>query len=235
LETVRSYIKKFREYPVIIKPCNASQGKGVSKVHNDGQLVVALDRARVFDSACMVQEYVSGIDYRILVFNNIVYFAYQRLPLNVVGDGSSTVSQLLEEKKNMLIEITQKKSISIDNEVIQEKLESEGLSFETVPPKDKRVILLDNANLSTGGEVIDVTHKLHDTYKELAVGIARDMNMVFCGVDFILQGNPEVYDERYKVIEVNAHPGVREFTRRSGIDEKHVEQLYSDILEHLAQ
>jgi D-alanine-D-alanine ligase-like ATP-grasp enzyme len=235
MATIRAYVDQNLTYPIIVKPCNASQGNGVTKVHGDEDLAAAVENVLQFDEACMAQEFVTGKDFRLLVFNGRMYFAYQRVPLSVVGDGGQTIQQLLHEKIELVRKQSGKKKLKIDERNIEKKLSKEGLSFSSVLDVGTRVLLLDNANLSTGGDIVDVTDSLHKSYKDIAINIAKDFNIGLCGVDFFIQGEPSEFSEDYKIIEVNAHPGVGEFARRSGIDITKVEDLYVDVLQYLSE
>ena len=233
VHAVQEYIQNNLSYPIIIKPVNASQGDGVQKIYSDSDIATAVENIFEYDEACMVQEFVSGSDYRLLVFDGKVRFAYRRTPLAVVGDGTSTIEQLVYEKQEAIRKIAKKKVLHIDLKIIATKLAHEDMTLDTVLEKDIEMVLLDNANLSTGGEVQNVTDSMHEKYKEVAQNVARDLGLVLAGVDLMIPGECNEYSDDYHIIEVNSHPSLGQFARRSGVDEKDIEDLYVDALQYM--
>jgi D-alanine-D-alanine ligase-like ATP-grasp enzyme len=156
--TAYTYAKQLG-FPVIVKPNSGSQGSGVALVRNKVEFYSAMRAIFKTDRIAVVQPFVEGNDYRIVVLDNKVISAYQRIPLSVVGDGKNTIKQLLDKKQKHFDQIGRDTQIKFDDVRIKNKLNRQKLDFNSIPKKDEIIYLLDNANLSTGGDSIDVTKK----------------------------------------------------------------------------
>ncbi|MCF7815713.1 MAG: cyanophycin synthetase [Candidatus Pacebacteria bacterium] len=219
--------------PVIVKPNSGSQGTDVALVHTKRAFYRAVRAVFKNDRIVLVQNPVFGKDYRIVVLDGDVISAYERIPLSVVGDGKRTVRELLLRKQRSFSRMGRDTQIVLDDPRIKEKLARDGCTFESVVAKGRKVFLLDNANLSSGGEAVDVTSVVHPTYRALAVSLTRDMGLRLCGVDLMICGDITEESKQYWVLEINAAPGLDHYSR-NGIDQqKIVEQLYSKVLKSL--
>lgn len=220
-------------FPVIVKPNSGSQGAGVSLVHNKREFYSAVRAIFKSDRIALVQRPVRGKDYRLVVLDEKVISAYERIPLNVVGDGRSTIENLLEEKERVFIASSRDTRINTDDPRIGIKLKHQGLSLESVPVKGQRVFLLDNANLSTGGDSRDVIGTVHQEFEQLAVRLTRDMGLRLCGVDIMVEGDISQKPSSYWILEVNAAPGLDHYAKIGKAQEKIVEDLYMQVLKHM--
>ena len=220
-------------FPVITKPNSGSQGSGVSLVHDDKELERALRAIWKKDRIAIVQSALRGKDYRIVVLDNKVISAYERIPLSVVGDGVSTIAQLLKYKQETFIAEKRDTQIKASDPRIKAKLAHQQKSFSTRPVQGERIFLLDNANLSTGGDSVDVTDTMHSEFKKIAVRLTKDMNLRLCGVDIMTDGSIENVPHKYWVIEINAAPGLDHYVKLGKPQEKIVEDLYMEVLKSL--
>ena len=220
-------------FPVIVKPNSGSQGTGVSLVHNKKEFYKASKGIFAGDRVMLVQEPVKGKDYRIVVLDKKIISAYERIPLNVIGDGKSTIKKLLKEKQKQFIASSRDTRIKVDDPRIAIKLKHQKFDFMTVPQRGETVYLLDNANLSTGGDSLDVTDKIHPAFRKLAVNLTRDMGLRLCGVDFMIDGDISQTPGRYWVLEINSAPGLDHYARIGSAQEQIVEGLYLEVLKHL--
>lgn len=220
-------------FPVIVKPNSGSQGTGVSLVHNKKEFYKAARGIFAGDRVMVVQEPVRGKDYRIVVLDKKIISAYERIPLNVIGDGKSSIKKLLKEKQKQFIASSRDTHIKVDDPRIATKLKHQKLNIKSVPQKGETVYLLDNANLSTGGDSLDVTEKIHPAFKKLAVNLTRDMGLRLCGVDFMIDGDISQKPGKYWVLEINSAPGLDHYARIGSAQEKIVEGLYLEVLKHL--
>ncbi|MCR4285425.1 MAG: cyanophycin synthetase [Candidatus Kaiserbacteria bacterium] len=219
--------------PVIVKPNSGSQGTDVALVHTKRAFYRAVRAVFKNDRIVLVQKPVFGKDYRIVVLDGDVISAYERIPLSVTGDGMRTVRELLIKKQRSFLRMGRDTQIMHDDPRIKEKLARGGYTLESVVTKSKKVFLLDNANLSSGGEAVDVTSVVHPTYRALAVSLTRDMGLRLCGVDLMIYGDITEESKQYWVLEINAAPGLDHYAR-SGVDQqKIVEQLYTKVLKSL--
>lgn len=109
-------------------------------------------------------------------------------------------------------------------------MEHQGLNFRSIPDDGQKIYLLDNANLSTGGDSIDVTDKVHPAFRDLSVKLTRDMGLRLCGVDLMIDGDISQTPEIYWVLEINAAPGLDHYSKIGEAQEKIVEDLYLEVL-----
>lgn len=219
--------------PVIVKPNSGSQGACVSLVYNKREFYRAIRAVFKRDRVALVQQQVKGKDYRFVVLDNQVISAYQRISLNVIGDGFSTIFDLLREKQNHFINLDRDTKIKLDDPRIIEKLKRRGLSLESVIDKGERVYLLDNANLSTGGDAVDVTKTAHSDFKRIAVRLTRDMGLRLCGVDFMINGDVAKKPAVYWILEINSAPGLDHYAQTGSVQKKIVEDLYLKVLKSM--
>lgn len=219
--------------PVIVKPNSGSQGVGVSLVYNKQEFYRAMRDIFKRDRIALVQQPIAGRDYRLVVLDDKVISAYERISLNVVGDGKSTIGKLLKIKQKQFAAASRDTQIKTDDPRIINKLSHQGLSFRSIPALGQKVYLLDNANLSTGGDSLDVIDNLHPEFKTIAINLTKDMGLRLCGVDFMVQGNIGEKPEKYWVLEINAAPGLDHYAKMGKAQERIVENLYLEILKHL--
>ena len=170
-------------FPVIVKPNSKSQGVGVAKVYTKRDFYRAFRAALKKDRVALVQEALSGKDYRVVVLDDKIISAYERIPLSVIGNGRSTIAKLLERKQKFFKKSGRDTLIKTNDFRIAMKLARNGLTMGSIPQKGVCVFLLDNANLSTGGDSRDVTDFIHPSFAELAIRLTKDMGLRFCGVD----------------------------------------------------
>jgi D-alanine-D-alanine ligase-like ATP-grasp enzyme len=219
--------------PVILKPNNLSQGTLVTKVHNKREYYAVAKAILKRTPVMLVQKYHPGLDYRIVVLDKEVISAYQRIPLFVIGNGRSNVMSLLREKQKTFARTERDTEIELDDFRIVEKLRRQRLGLKSVVPKGQQLFLLDNANLSTGGDAIDVTEKIHQDFKRLAVGITRDMGLRMCGVDIITSDDIGSPMKDYVIIEINSAPGLDNYASIGPAQKARVDNLYLKVLKAL--
>jgi cyanophycin synthetase len=200
--------------PVALKPFNGNQGKGVSLGLTDPeQIMAAYDLAAAFSRSVIVEQYITGQDFRILVVGQNVIAAARRQPAQVIGDGKSTIRELVdEENKNPMRGIGHMKPmtyIKLD-ESARQVLDRQSYTFDSIPPDGETVVLKENANLSTGGSAEDVTHVLHPTTAQICVRAAHAIGLDVAGIDLVCDDISEpLHEQGGAIIEVNAAPGIR--------------------------
>jgi D-alanine-D-alanine ligase-like ATP-grasp enzyme len=220
-------------FPVVVKPNSGSQGVEFWFAHNRQEFYNAVRAVFKRDRLVLVQQPVSGKDYRLVVLDKKIISAYERIPLNVVGDGKSTIRQLLKIKQKQFIASSRDTQIKMDDPRIAIKLKHQGLTFRSVPAKGQIVYLLDNANLSTGGDSLDVTDKTHPSFKKLAIKLTLDMGLRLCGVDLMIKGDISQKPDVFWVLEINSAPGLDHYAKIGKAQEKKVESLYLEVLKHM--
>lgn len=226
------YAKKLG-LPVIIKPNSGSQGVSVSLAYNQKEFKQGMREIFKHDHVALVQKYIKGDDYRLVVLDNKVISAYQRLALSVTGNGKNNISKLLKIKQANFDKQGRDTQIKLDDRRIINKLKHQSLTMNSVPKKGEKIDLLYNANLSTGGEAIDVTNIVHQEYKNLAIKLTRDMGLRFCGVDLLISGKINKPIDKYWIIEINAAPGLDHYFKSGKKQAKIVENLYLQVLKSL--
>jgi D-alanine-D-alanine ligase-like ATP-grasp enzyme len=220
-------------FPVVVKPNSGSQGREVAMVHNRREFYRAMRAVFRIDKVGLVQRPVIGHDYRLVVLDNRVISAYQRLPLSVVGDGISSIRKLLKQKQAGFVASSRDTQIKMDDPRIEAKLQRHGMSWRSVPAKGEKVFLLDNANLSTGGDAVDITAQVHPAFRRLAVHLTKDMGLRFCGVDLMAEGQITGAPGTFWVLEINAAPGLDHYAQTGRVQARIVEDMYLKVLESL--
>lgn len=220
-------------FPLVAKPNSNSHGHNVFFVHNERELKRALKEIFTEDKVALIQKPVIGHDYRVVVLDDAIISAYERIPLNVVGDGKSSIEQLLARKKRTFKSMKRDSPLQLDDPRIALKLIHQKLTLASIPPKGKRVFLLDNANLSSGGDSVDVTDAMHPEFKRIAIQLTRDMGLRLCGVDLMIEGTISEAPNNYHIIEINAAPGLDHYVTTGPAQQKIVEDLYLKVLKSL--
>lgn len=212
-EQLQSVIRKI-EYPVVLKPLDGNHGKGSSINVNDWEVAkIGLEHAQKYSNKVIVEKYITGYDFRVLVINNKMVAAARRVPAHVVGDGEMNLQQLIDKEnqdprrgyghENVLTEI----AIDKDTTELLEKL---NYTLDTVPQKGEVVYLKSTANLSTGGTSIDVTDMVHPENITMAERISKIIGLDVCGIDIMAENLTQPLKESGgAIIEVNAAPGFR--------------------------
>jgi cyanophycin synthetase len=212
-EDLELTIKKIG-YPIVIKPLDGNHGKGASinvVTWEDAQAGLAY--AKQYSRRVIVEKFITGFDFRVLVIDNKLVAAAKRVPAHVLGDGKHTIQELIDltntdprrgyGHENVLTEIT----VDRDTTDLLEKL---GYTLNTVPNNGETVYLKSTANLSTGGTSVDVTDMMHPENIFLAERIARVIGLDVCGIDIMAENLTQPLKENGGVIlEVNAAPGFR--------------------------
>ena len=201
-------------FPLVIKPLDANQGKGITtNVATEEEALTAFIKAQQFSSEVIIERFIKGRDYRLLVINYKLEAAARRTPAMVVGDGVSTIQQLIDKVNNEPDrgEGHEKilTTIKVDAQTLS-ILERKNLTQESVLDNGTVLFLKDTANLSTGGTARDVTNVVHPNNILLAERIARIMNLDICGIDIIAEDITQpITNLNGAVVEVNAAPGFR--------------------------
>jgi D-alanine-D-alanine ligase-like ATP-grasp enzyme len=217
-------------WPVIVKPNSSSQGRGVTKVHSAREFAQTFRAVAQTDKMVLVEKFIEGHDYRIVVLDNKVISAYERIPLFVVGWNNKTIRELLAEKQKEFIKSGRDTVIKPKDPRMKAKLAHDGMSLSYRPFDGEKVFLLDNANLSSGGDSFDVTSIMPESVKNLAINMTRDMGLRLCGVDIMLKQPAGCGTMEYHVIEINSAPGLDHYASIGAEQEKIVEDMYLEVL-----
>lgn len=200
-------IEPFIGKSIVVKPNNTNKGIGITifeKPVNEIDLKNAIHNAFTYDSKVIVEEFKKGLEYRFLVVGDECICVLHRRAASVVGDGKSSIKELIEMKNKEPWHGLSGRLIVIDDQLIS-IVKRQGYSLNSVPKKDKRIFLRDNSNCSTGGESIDLTEMVPDEFKRVAVKAAKLFNAKICGVDILIE-NFNRFD--YSIVELNDNPGI---------------------------
>lgn len=201
-------------YPLVIKPIDGNHGKGITvNIKNYEDALVAFHAAKVVSNAVIVEKFVTGSDYRLLVINHVLVAAAIRTPANVVGDGKHTIQELIDSTnsdprrgfghENILTKIT-------TNDLTKTIIKDAGYTLDSILEEGKRLLLKDTANLSTGGTAEDVTDIVHPANIAMAERISKIIDLDICGIDIMTTDITKPLSETGgAVLEVNAGPGFR--------------------------
>lgn len=200
--------------PVVVKPLDGNQGRGVAlNLYTREQVTAAYHAAREESRRVLVEQFAEGEDYRVLVIGKQLIAASRRMPAHVIGDGVQTVQQLIDEKnrdpRRAADHAAALSKIRIDA-VASSVLAEQGVTPDSVPEKGRTILIRRNANLSTGGTAADCTAEVHPTICAAAVEAAQIVGLDICGIDMIAPDISAPLSPRNGVIiELNARPGLR--------------------------
>jgi cyanophycin synthetase len=200
--------------PVVTKPFDGNQGKGVtvnivSRDHFDIVFAVAQE----YSKHVMVEKFITGNDFRMLVVGDKLIAAARREPPTVLGDGIHTVRELVDivnaDPRRGTGHATSLTKIRFDN-IAHARLAVQGYTENSVLPKGARAVLRNNANLSTGGTATDVTDDVHPEVAARAIAAAKMIGIDICGIDVVCEnvGRP-LEEQGGGMVEANAAPGFR--------------------------
>ncbi|MEL6324377.1 MAG: acetate--CoA ligase family protein, partial [Pseudomonadota bacterium] len=205
---------KYIGYPVVVKPVDGNHGRGVSlNLKTAREVRDAFARARDEGSGVIVEEMIEGLDHRLLVVDGKLVAAAKRVPAHVIGDGRSTVEELVAE-----VNRDPRRGVGHENMLTQIRLDDgakavlkkQGMTIDSVPHEGEEVFLRKTANLSTGGTAIDVTDIIHPENRVMAERAVKAIGLDIGGVDFLTTDISRSYREiGGGICEVNAGPGIR--------------------------
>ncbi|NHC07298.1 cyanophycin synthetase [Azonexus fungiphilus] len=224
--------------PVVVKPQDGNQGKGISvNLTSEEQVRHAYRVAVGFFDDIMVEKYLPGHDWRLLVIGDKLIAAARRDPPLVVGDGTHTVRELVDivnsDPRRSDGHATSLTKIRFD-EIALARLAEQGYNADSIPERGVRVVLRNNANLSTGGTATDVTDDVHPELAAAAVAAAQTVGLDIAGIDVVCDTMLKpLEDQGGGIVEVNAAPGLRmhldpSFGKGRPVGEAIVGMMYPD-------
>ncbi len=223
-------------YPVIVKPLDASHGRGISaRLDDEAALRDAWEVAREFGRRVVIEKFATGTDHRVLVVNGKVVACAERVPARVIGDGTHTIRQLVDAANR-----DPRRGVGHTKILTRLPLEEQTIAFllkhgrtpDTVPGEAEQVFLRQTANLSTGGTSIDRTEEMHPDNVTACEMAAAAVGLDIAGIDVMTPDISLPFRENGAVIiEVNAGPGIRMHTHPTegtprGVGAPIVDMLY---------
>ena len=223
---------------VVVKPQDGNQGKGVTvNLTTREQVAAAYAVAVKISDEVLVERYLPGYDYRMLVIGNKLVAAARREPPLVIGNGVLSVGQLVDQvnsdPRRGEGHATSLTKIRFDD-VALARLAVDGLTADSIPARGARVILRNNANLSTGGTATDVTDDVHPEFAARAVAAAQMVGLDIAGVDIVCNNVLRPLEEQGGgVVELNAAPGLRmhlqpSFGKGRAVGEAIIANMFAD-------
>ena len=224
--------------PVVVKPRDGSQGRGVAvNIETRERVIQAFEVAEEISSEVIVERYIPGHDFRLLVVGGALVAASRRDPPQVTGDGQQTIRQLVDQVNADPLRgdghATSLTKIRFDD-IALATLKKQGFDADSVPPAGTLIFLRNNANLSTGGSATDVTDEVHPEMAARAVSAARMIGLDICGVDVVAESvHHPLEDQHGGVVEVNAAPGLRmhlnpSFGKGRAVGEAIIANMFAD-------
>jgi len=201
-------------FPLVIKPVDAHQGKGATiNIKNTEDASRAFQAAQDYSSRVILEKYIQGNDYRLLIIHNKFIAAARRIPAHVIGDGKSTIHELIKEvNKDPRRGFGHEKiltEIKVDG-MTRRLLDQANHTLDTILPEGEVLYLKTTANLSTGGTSEDVTDIVHSTNIFIAERASKFIDLDICGIDVIAPNLTEpIHETGGTIIEVNGAPGFR--------------------------
>jgi cyanophycin synthetase len=201
-------------YPIVIKPLDGNHGKGASiNIKNLEDAKAGLIYAQIYSRRVIVEKFITGFDFRVLVIDNKLVAAAKREPAHVVGNGMNTIQELIDitnsDSKRGYGHENVLTQIDVDRD-ITDLLEKLDYTLQTVPISGEIVYLKSTANLSTGGTSVDVTDMMHPENIFICERISRVIGLDVCGVDIMAENLTQPLKENGGcILEVNAAPGFR--------------------------
>jgi glutamate--cysteine ligase len=215
VEMVKSDFPFYKGRPVVVKPNKTNFGIGITilKENNDESTFRrAVDIAFEHDSTILIEEFIEGREYRFFVLGDEVVGILHRVPANVTGNGTQSVKELVQIKNENPLRgkgyHTPLEKIQL-GEAEAMFLEAQLKNFDYIPAPGEIVFLRENSNISTGGDSIDFTDEIPDSYKQIAIKAASALNVKITGLDMIIQDHTqEASLNNYAIIELNFNPAI---------------------------
>ena len=214
LATAQAAFPLFEAAAIVVKPKSTNYGLGISifkQPATQEQFYKALEIAFQEDKEVLVERFVSGTEYRFFVLDGKTRAVLRRDAAHVIGDGVSTISQLVAQKNESplrgqdhrfpleKIQITATEKLMLD---------IQGYTEQSIPEKDVKVNLRENSTVSTGGDSIDVTDEMPEIYKNIAEKAAEALQVKITGVDILIEDYNDMSGEKYSIIEANFNPAM---------------------------
>lgn len=204
----------FKDKEVVVKPKSTNFGWGIVMFRplvTEEAFQDALEIAFGFDEEVIVEQFLHGQEYRFLVVGSECIAVLKRVGANVVGDGKSTIAELVALKNEHpwrgTGHLAPLEKIVL-GEIECHNLKQAGFSPESILANGKQVFLRDNSNISTGGDSFDVTDEAHEFFKSQAVAATHAIGARLCGVDIIINGELSDGSAEYGFIELNFNPAI---------------------------
>lgn len=230
-------IHRFKGRDIVVKPKSTNFGLGISIIKglpSKNDYRKAVENAFKYGDSILIEDFITGNEYRFLVIGNEVTAILHRIPANVIGDGVQTIEELVAEKNENPLRglgyVTPLEKIRLEHTEI-DFLKIHKKTIHDIPEKGETVFLRENSNISTGGDSIDYTDEIIEDYKQIAVRSAAAVGAKICGADIIIKDVHQKPDEHnYCIIELNFNPALHIHNYPYQGQNRHVEEKVLDLL-----
>ncbi|MBY0427838.1 MAG: hypothetical protein K2Q32_01310 [Alphaproteobacteria bacterium] len=216
-------------FPIFLKPNQGSQGKDVFCIRTQDDLRnVTAKLLKQSPGFFIAQEACIGDEYRIVVVHGEIVLAYTRMPLSVIGDGQSTIKQLIQQRLQMLQRQGREVSLKPHSEKIKLHLEANRLTLNTIPDKGSEISVVSNRNLSDGSDPVECTDAIKQKYAPLCRDIYKKCGVEYCGLDLI--EDTRTGSIKPFIIEINSNPGYKHFIRSAPENAALVRRVFEHVI-----
>ena len=215
-------------FPVFVKPNDGSRGELAQIIFNENELIYHLMRISERHNICLIQEFISGYEYRIFILDGIPIFAYNRIKHVIIGDGILPIKSKLEKINSERIG----KGLDVileDNGLIQNSLSEKKLKITDILKKGEILEYTSSANISGGGEVGVIHDKFSSNVEKFCSKLALISNLRVCAIDLFSSKNEfeDILDD-YKIIEINGNPSLSGLEHANRMDL--IDKIWTDVL-----
>lgn len=215
LDAAIATYETYRGTSIVIKPKSTNFGLGITIFNQEfsrGDMLKAFEMAFAHDQTVLLEEFMTGKEYRFLVMGDEVVGILHRVPANVTGDGIHTIEQLVHEKNKDRLRgigyMTPLEKIQL-GEAEEMFLKNHAREWSDIPQQGEVIYLRENSNISTGGDSIDFTDDIPQSYKDIAIQSAKAAGATICGVDMMIDDiEQEASNSNYSIIEINFNPAI---------------------------
>jgi glutamate--cysteine ligase len=206
---------KYNGHPIVVKPKSTNFGLGITILKgntNFEHYTQAVEIAFKEDASILVEPFITGREFRFFLINHEVVGILHRVPANVIGDGYSTIAELVKLKNQDPLRgkgyVTPLEKIAL-GEAERLFLETQKLDFDHIPDEGQTIYLRENSNISTGGDSLDFTDEVHDSYKRIASDASKAMDAAITGLDMMIPDiSAPATAQNYSIIEMNFNPAI---------------------------
>lgn len=228
---------RFKARDIVVKPKSTNFGLGISIIKgmaSENDYRNAVENAFKYGDSVLIEDFISGKEYRFLIIGNEVAAILHRMPANVVGNGVLTIEELVAEKNMNPLRgtgyVTPLEKLRLDQTEI-DFLKMHKKTIKDIPGNGETIYLRENSNISTGGDSVDFTDDIIEDYKQIAVWSAAAVGAKICGADIIIQDIHKKPDsQNYSIIELNFNPALHIHNYPYQGQNRHVEEKVLDLL-----
>jgi len=204
LSKLKTALKKIKP-PYVIKPLRGSNSKGVfTNIKNYKEAIKQINNKQTNQKInILIQEQLFGTEYRVLILGNKAIGVLAMIPPYIIGNSKNTVIELITKKQ-----LHTKKKTKLDNHLYS-LLKKQNESVNSIPKNNKKIFIKNNSSIAEGGETIDFTKKIHQSFTDICVQAVHTIELSLGGVDIICEDiTKDINEQSYGILEVNGKPDI---------------------------